>query len=684
MTPPRIRGILTLLLIGCLTVPWGQAQMPGHAPAPYGSSSSANASKPPLHATQKREFAIPFSVDTRVARPVEVHLYVSVDEGNKWQLHSRQPPNARHFGFRATGDGEYWFASRTLDGARQSQPSASLPPELRVIVDTEAPQIELNARAGEAGHVLASWRIFDPNLLASSLRLEYQEDAGEPWNPVAVQLPEAGGDRTRYQGQVQWKPETGSSTLNVRAEVKDRAGNLGVANRRVLLPAPSPASSLEGSGRNGLPSDPFVRHRQPSEGAVPWASGDQAGRIASGDRGVRTPASDRTVASDRTRHPGGSSAPEWSRTPPASNTANHATSTQESMSRGTPNGSEAQAQYPAPTEGDFNSPFEPELHTPMKQAAAQFPSPPGLAASEATDSASKPGPEFEHNEAGGGEMSSRQPPGSAEFEHNEAEGGEMSSRQPPGSAGGGGARRVITPAGNLLDAPEDVAERLPAGERPRMTNSRRFQLEYDVAATGASGVAEVQLWATADAGRAWRLWGTDDDRQSPFDVSLERDGIFGFHVVVVGDNGMAGRRPRSGDPADIWIGVDTTAPTAELTGATYGEGPRAGKLLIQWQASDSFLAARPITLYYSPAADGPWTTIVSSVPNTGEFAWSAGPKLPPEVYLKLEVRDQAGNTATARTDQPVSIAELAPKARIRGVQPLRDMDREAFRIPRRR
>lgn len=663
MTPPRIRGMTTLLLIGCLTVPWGQAQMPGHAPAPYGASSPANASKPPLHATQKREFAIPFSVDNRVARPVEVHLYVSVDEGNKWQLHSRQPPNARHFGFRATRDGEYWFASRTLDGARRSQPSASLTPELRVIVDTEAPQIELNARAGEAGHVLASWRIFDPNLLASSLRLEYQEDAGEPWNPVALQLPESGGGRTSYQGQIQWKPETGSSTLNVRAEVKDRAGNLGVANRRVLLPAQPPASTLGGSGRNGLPSDPFVRHRRPSEGAVPWASEHQAGRIASGDRGVHTPASDRTMASYRTRHPGASSAPEWSRTPAASNTANRAPSTQESMSGGTPNGSGAQAHHPSPTAGDFNSPFEPELHRPMKPAAAQFPSPPGLAASEATDPASKPGAEFEQNEAGGGQTA---------------------SRQPRGSAAGGGARRVVTPAGNLLDAPEDVAERLPAGERPRMTNSRRFQLEYDVAATGSSGVAEVQLWATADAGRTWRLWGTDDDRQSPFDVSLERDGIFGFHVVVVGDNGMAGRRPRSGDPADIWIGVDTTAPTAELTGATYGEGPRAGKLLIQWQASDSFLAARPITLYYSQAANGPWTTIVSSLPNTGEFAWSAGPKLPPEVYLKLEVRDQAGNTATARTDQPVSIAELAPKARIRGVQPLRDMDREAFRIPRRR
>lgn len=245
-------------------------------------------------------------------------------------------------------------------------------------------------------------------------------------------------------------------------------------------------------------------------------------------------------------------------------------------------------------------------------------------------------------------------------------------------------QQVVKPAKQLTQAPADVARELPAGERPRMTDSRRFQLEYDVAATGSAGLAEVQLWATADAGRTWRLWGTDNDLQSPFDVAVERDGIFGFHVVLVGKNGMSGRRPRTGDPADIWIGVDTSAPTAELTGATYGEGPSSGKLLIQWRATDAFLVPRPITLYYSEAADGPWSTIVSSLPNNGQFAWSAGPELPPDVYLKLDVRDQAGNTSSAQTDQPVCIAELAPKARIRGVRPVHQMDREAFRVPRRR
>jgi hypothetical protein len=224
---------------------------------------------------------------------------------------------------------------------------------------------------------------------------------------------------------------------------------------------------------------------------------------------------------------------------------------------------------------------------------------------------------------------------------------------------------------------------LPPGERPQITNATRFHLAYDVDAVGPSGVAEVQLWATANGGQTWRLWGTDDDMQSPFEVVVNQEGIFGFHVVVVSRNGLAGRRPRSGDLADIWIGVDTTSPEARLTAAVYGEGANAGKLFIRWEATDIHLDNRPITLKFAEHADGPWTVIASALPNSGEYAWPADSQLPASVYLRLEARDEAGNVAADQLKEPVQIDALAPKARIRGVQPLQEMDREAFRRPRR-
>jgi hypothetical protein len=228
-----------------------------------------------------------------------------------------------------------------------------------------------------------------------------------------------------------------------------------------------------------------------------------------------------------------------------------------------------------------------------------------------------------------------------------------------------------------------VNSMLPPGERPQMTRATRFQLHYDVDAVGPSGVDEVQLWATADGGQTWRPWGTDDDLKSPFDVVVEEEGIFGFHVVVIGRNGLAGRKPRTGDLADMYVGVDTKKPLAKLTAAAYGEGDQAGKLLIRWEASDAYLDPRPITLKFSEDPAGPWTIIASGLPNSGEFAWPADAQVPAAVYLQLEVRDEAGNMATDQTADPVRIEGLAPKARIRGIQPIQDADREAFRVPRR-
>ena len=208
-------------------------------------------------------------------------------------------------------------------------------------------------------------------------------------------------------------------------------------------------------------------------------------------------------------------------------------------------------------------------------------------------------------------------------------------------------------------------------------------MDYDITAVGPEGVAEVQLWATADGGSSWRMWGTDDDLQSPFEVVAEQEGVFGFHVVVVGGNGLVGRRPRSGDLPDIWVGVDTTAPTARLTGAVYGEGPHIGKLFIRWEADDLNLGERPVTLQFAENAEGPWTVIASGLPNSGEYGWPADPRLPDRVFLRLEVRDAAGNAAVDQLTEPVELEGLAPKAHIRSILPLHDLDREAFRQPRR-
>lgn len=573
------------------------AQAPVASPGgPSSQTAIDTARQLPLFATRQNVFSIPFTVDRRVAQPVEVHLFVSMDQGATWQLSSREPPAARQFSFRARGDGEYWFASRTLDANQRPPSPEPLRPELRVVVDTVPPKIECSAQALESGDVLVRWQAVDQYLLATSLKVEYQEAVGQPWKLVDVQHPDTDAVRSRYDSQTQWHPETRATAINVRVEIRDRAGNLAVVNRRVVLPSAA-ANNLGSSAiPNARLSDPFARPGQPSEGAVAWPS-DNAPIAAAPAAGTPTP----------------NIVPPVNTQPPPAMAAN-----------------------PSVTPRPATTPPGPAMPTGPVPPVTTMP-PADNVQNQFASTRADAGPHIDPLPAEPGET--------------------------PTSTPGQG--------------------NLPVGERPQITNAQRFQLEYDITAVGPDGVAEVQLWATADGGNTWRMWGTDEDKKSPFEVVAEQEGVFGFHVVVVGGNGLVSRRPRSGDLPDIWVAVDTTPPTAHLTGAVYGEGTNIGKLFLRWEANDVNLGERPITLQFAENPDGPWTVIASGLPNSGEYAWPADPQLPDRVYLRLEVRDAAGNTAVDQLKEPVELEGLAPKARIRGVLPLRDSDREAFRQPQR-
>lgn len=225
---------------------------------------------------------------------------------------------------------------------------------------------------------------------------------------------------------------------------------------------------------------------------------------------------------------------------------------------------------------------------------------------------------------------------------------------------------------NLASRAEAAASTpgLPAGERLQMTNSLHFQLDYTLDAVGPDGVDEVQLWGTRDFGQAWSRWSLDEDLQSPLDIHVEQEGAYGFRVVIVGRNGLATPTPHMGDLADIWVGVDVTKPTARLASVLYGEGLHAGELDIRWQVSDQSLGERPITLLFSEDANGPWNTIATGLRNSGQHYWRVDPNIPSEIYLRIEVRDEAGNLTEHQLVEPISTHGLIPKAYIRSVRPL--------------
>lgn len=217
---------------------------------------------------------------------------------------------------------------------------------------------------------------------------------------------------------------------------------------------------------------------------------------------------------------------------------------------------------------------------------------------------------------------------------------------------------------------EETTPGLPPGERPRMVNSRRFELEYDVVSVGPSGIGKVELWGTRDGGRTWRSFTTSNNGRTPLLVNVEEAGIYGFHVTVTNGAGIGGKPPTNGDLPDLWVGVDLTRPTARIVSAQQGVESEAGQLILSWQADDKMLAARPISLSFRQTRSGPWLPIASGLENTGRYAWPIDHRTPPRLYLRLEVRDEAGNVGVHKTSEPVAIDQSRPRIRVREVRPV--------------
>ncbi len=214
--------------------------------------------------------------------------------------------------------------------------------------------------------------------------------------------------------------------------------------------------------------------------------------------------------------------------------------------------------------------------------------------------------------------------------------------------------------------------------QPRMVNTTMFELEYTIDSIGPSGIARVELWGTRDGGKTWASFGTDDDTQSPVMANVPAEGMYGFRVVVQSGVGLGGEPPASGTVPDLWVVVDLTRPEVHLLSARQSAGNDAGKLLISWEANDRMLASRPVALFYSQTDGGPWTTIATDLENTGQYAWNVPASVPDELFLRIEVRDAAGNLGICESREPIRLDRQRPNVRIDGVRPvLRAGDRGA-------
>jgi hypothetical protein len=515
--------------------------------------------------TNKVRFRIPFRYDAAEMRRLqasEVQLFLSIDQGTRWRMIDKVDPKGEHFDFLAPGDGEYWFAVRTLDAFNRLHPQGNnIEPGLKVIVDTTPPALELTLSEVEPGKIELRWTAADDHLDITKLRLEYRQPDPPGWQQVAI-VPEPNGKTT-------WTLP-GGGVVAVRGSIGDAAGNTALAEKELAIHGAS-----QPHGKSGE-----TEYRAPVA-ALPASS-----------------------------KPG-----------------------------------DAFAKSPFDSSDD---PFGPAPAGTLKSAAPNKPGAISKSEPDAFLDTDRLGPRIRpqvKNNLVSDSPASR--PSNLQSPRNSTAGPATAGEDfapPPASA---------NPAPKSANAPRTI-----------VVNNRDFQIGYRVDDIGPSGLGKVELFITQDDGRKWYRYGTDPDNKSPFAVSVPADGVYGFELRIRNGAGIGDDPPRPGDKPSIIVTVDKTPPVAELLPPQVGRGNSKNKVLLSWNASDAHLAAAPILLEYAAEAAGPWQHVADWQANTRRYVWSLGEKMPGQVYLRMTVRDEAGNVTQSSIAEPLIIDFVRPTARI--------------------
>ena len=628
--------------------------------------ATASAEESPLFPTRESAFEIPFQIaaPTPGQEPVEVQLHVSENRGGSWSQYAKVAPTEGRFAFRASHDGEYWFLVRTLSRSGKLLPDESFAPELRVMIDTLPPAVKLQIESPQPDKIRCTYSVADSLLKVETLEIVCRGvDASNVVKPTSIVPVATSRPAAEAAGTALFDVAPSlRGPLFVRVSVADGAGNVAVEERQVE------AANLAGLNPNALPStaspQPLAAASggtaTPSTGGAPPSGPNQFS--SSPWRQSLLPAQRNPLIPSETIGP-----------PP---TADGARGSPPSLARSFPGSENIPKPEVLPSAGPAAGAVVENV--PPGQAAGQF-APASKPQTLGPYMAGRPdsGPV---ESIGPGEVESLPVPTAAPTTiPSSAPSGAVAAESGPafGSADGG-----VPPAVNRsqaaerpLQAPKSLAapegdDAGPAGVRPRLVNSKRFELDYDIESVGTAGVARVELFGTRDGGKTWNSLGDDPDSTSPFVVNVDGEGTYGFRMVIESTNGLKSPTPEPGDLPEVWVGVDVTKPTAAVVSAKPGFGEHAGELEIRWEAADANLTTRPIALAYATEASGPWTIIASGLPNQGHYTWRLDSRTPGKLYLKVEARDEAGNVGTFITPEPVAIERVRPQGRIRGVRPI--------------
>lgn len=615
------------------------------------------------------EFIIPFQVDSNGTPPREVILEASEDLGVTWYVVSRGDVLTRQFRFRSPKNGDYIFRLKMVDDSGRTFNNPGEP--LRICVDTEKPVAKLAIDMDTYGDLNARIQIAESNLDKDSIKLEYQTGESQEWQSIPIEL-----DRNQktedWLGFGKWSIPATTRQIIIRLSGRDKAGNAFEVIRTPDIPKTAVARSgiqfASQPSRDQIPSPGGNAPAIGSGAAIPNEGLPKVhvlqNQVAAPNRSVTNSigAQQQLIENQQKLIEQLLNQQRQEAAARALDPALRSDTSSPIDSRGVP-------EFGLPVSfGERSQAMEIGPPAPESYSGNQNPSKTTFLGGAKTEQSNSPIRALSEEEilAMNTRINGEAPaPRVADVGRRIADQQQVSDKQ-------SGLQMPL--ADDLKNGHSSDTPSLPSfgspvelSSQPLFSRTRSFSLEYGIENDLGVPVRTVELWGTTDAGRTWDYWGDDPDRTTPFDIEVEADGLFGFRMVIVGNNGLAQNRPKNGDDADAWVKVDTVPPKVRLQSALYGRGSEAGSLIIEYLVTDPDLGGRPISLYYAPTSDGPWEEITSGLTNTGKYAWAANPNLPPEIFLKIRAVDAAGNISEHTMDIPIKVQGIAPRGKIRGI-----------------
>jgi hypothetical protein len=204
--------------------------------------------------TNRPAFSLPIRIDDQDRADLrELKFYVKALQGgraNEWVCLETAAPSKAKFGYRAVMDGEYWFNFVTVDKAGRVYPADldKVPPGLKVVVDTRAPEVEVQKMPTASGEVLIQCQVRDAHPDYATVKLEYR-GIDHAWHALDP-IPDAPGmfrvpDKSVLRGVVRASAtdKAGNQTVREVDMTRDSGGAIMTAAAKPM-PATPPAPTL--------------------------------------------------------------------------------------------------------------------------------------------------------------------------------------------------------------------------------------------------------------------------------------------------------------------------------------------------------------------------------------------------------------------------------------------------------